>query len=68
MDEESRRWAEAFLERSADAMKPGEDLWDWSAHHMPASQASIAPALAEEAPAGAARTKDGPPDDGPLKP
>lgn len=68
MDEESRRWAEAFLERSADVMKPGEDLWDFSAHNMPTSQASTAPALDEEAPASVARTKNGPPDDGPLKP
>ncbi|MFN3494567.1 MAG: site-specific recombinase [Hydrogenophaga sp.] len=30
MDENSRRWAEAFLQRSADAMRPGEDLWEWS--------------------------------------
>ena len=29
MDEDSRRWAEAFLKRSADAMRPGEDLWEW---------------------------------------
>lgn len=68
MDEESRRWAEAFLERSADAMKPGEDLWDWSAQNMPASQASAAPALDEEAPTNGARIKNGPPDDGPLTP
>ncbi|HEX5737446.1 MAG TPA: hypothetical protein VFY22_02955, partial [Hydrogenophaga sp.] len=37
MDEESRRWAEAFLERSADAMKPGEDLWEWSAKTAPSA-------------------------------
>lgn len=37
MDEDSRRWAEAFLERSADAFKPGEDLWEWPDRTPPQS-------------------------------
>jgi site-specific recombinase len=39
MDEESRRWAEAFLQRSADAIKPGEDLWEWSSRTPPSPPA-----------------------------
>jgi site-specific recombinase len=68
MDEESRRWAEAFLERSADVMKPGEDLWDWAGQNLPASQASAAPALDQNDPTGSTKPKGVSPDAGPLTP
>ncbi|MDO8903208.1 site-specific recombinase [Hydrogenophaga sp.] len=68
MDEESRRWAEAFLERSADALKPGEDPWDWPAQPLPASQAMAAPDLDKDEPTSGIDPKNGPRDAGPMTP